>query len=453
MMKIMIRNDKDKQEEEAKIKPIKPAPAVDEDEDEEDETEKEKEKENPPKQKREPVKAKDPEPEPEPEVKIENEEEESESDDDGGLSDWLLSIGFKKKKLALMLKALSELGLDTMEDLETLLIDLYKNSYGNQQKQFMDKLQNDILEQGIKYAQWIRFSTKAQAMIEMKVKQQQMQQNGVSDDDDLLQSADKGKVTKGGDYNLMGVGANIKGLPQNNGFIVMQSEEAQQLENLRNAMSMVYSGIDNLDNLVLQVENNEKLAMESVEKEFNNLLKQIENRKNILLSSIAGVGEDKSSMLGKQNTELRSIAEYEETMANFNQILADNQNIRGRNEISVRTQRLSNLVYNVLSKHGGVNMTPSCTPLIGFHCNITPIVLELNKLGVVTWGNPPSIPFINGIITTDWSIMVEYGIKENRHINVLEDPIVAYEIQCVLCKNEENLLWNFQYELEKKRKR
>merc|ERR1712061_949604 len=95
---------------------------------------------------------------------IEEEEVESDEDDDGGLSDWLMSIGFKKKKLALMLHALSELGLDTMEDLESLLIDLYKKSYGNQQKQFMDKIQSDIIDQGIKYAQWIRFSTKAQAM-------------------------------------------------------------------------------------------------------------------------------------------------------------------------------------------------------------------------------------------------------------------------------------------------
>merc|ERR1712176_708361 len=109
-------------------------------------------------------------------------------DDDGGLSDWLMSIGFKKKKLTLMLNALSQLGLDSMDDLETLLVDLYKESYGNQQKQFMDKIQADILEQGIKYAQWIRFSTKAQAMIEAKVKQQQQQQH---DDDDLLQSEDK----------------------------------------------------------------------------------------------------------------------------------------------------------------------------------------------------------------------------------------------------------------------
>merc|ERR1712157_627306 len=98
----------------------------------------------------------------------EEEEEESDEDDDGGLSDWLISIGFKKKKLALMLNALSQLGLDSMEDLETLLIDLYKESYGNQQKQFMDKIQNDLIGQGIKYAQWIRFSTKAQAMIEEK---------------------------------------------------------------------------------------------------------------------------------------------------------------------------------------------------------------------------------------------------------------------------------------------
>merc|ERR1712130_554155 len=125
------------------------------------------------------------------------EEESSDSDDDGGLSEWLESIGFKKKKLGLMLKALEELGLDTMEDLETLLIDLYKNSYGNQQKQWMDKIQKDILEQGIKYAQWIRFSTKAQSMIELKVKQQQQQQH---EDDDLLQSEDK-KQPSGGSVN------------------------------------------------------------------------------------------------------------------------------------------------------------------------------------------------------------------------------------------------------------
>merc|ERR1712187_463423 len=112
------------------------------------------------------------------------EEEESDEDDDGGLSDWLLSIGFQTKKLALMLNALSQLGLDSMEDLETLLIDLYKESYGNQQKQFMDKIQADIIQQGIKYAQWIRFSTKAQAMIEAKVKQQNNASNDAQQDDD-----------------------------------------------------------------------------------------------------------------------------------------------------------------------------------------------------------------------------------------------------------------------------
>merc|ERR1712228_1094767 len=46
----------------------------------------------------------------------------------------------------------------------------------------------------------------------------------------------------------------------NGGYIVMQSEEAQQLENLRNAMSLIYSGIDQLDNLVLSVENNERIC-------------------------------------------------------------------------------------------------------------------------------------------------------------------------------------------------
>merc|ERR1712130_953618 len=112
-------------------------------------------------------------------------------DDDGGLSDWLISIGFKKKKLALMLHALSELGLDTMEDLETLLIDLYKKSYGNQQKQFMDKIQSDIIDQGIKYAQWIRFSTKAQAMIEEKVKlQNETQNNDINDNEDNIGDED-----------------------------------------------------------------------------------------------------------------------------------------------------------------------------------------------------------------------------------------------------------------------
>merc|ERR1712154_758526 len=84
------------------------------------------------------------------------------------------------------------------------------------------------------------------------------------------------------------------------------------------------------------------------------------------------------------------------------------------------------------------------TPNIGFHCNITPVVLEVNKLGIVTWGNPPSPPFIRSILTTDWSISIQYVAKQTNASNVLEDPVIAYEVQCVLCKNEENLLWNFQ---------
>ena len=41
--------------------------------------------------------------------------EETDSEDDGGLAEWLISIGFKRKKLSLMVSALSDLGLDTME--------------------------------------------------------------------------------------------------------------------------------------------------------------------------------------------------------------------------------------------------------------------------------------------------------------------------------------------------
>merc|ERR1712176_1189399 len=353
-------------------------------------------------------------------------------DDDGGLSDWLMSIGFKKKKLTLMLNALSQLGLDSMDDLETLLVDLYKESYGNQQKQFMDKIQADILEQGIKYAQWIRFSTKAQAMVEAKVKRQNSTSHEQQQGDD--ENVGNNDETNKKDVKQTAGGPMVQSC--NNGYIVMQSEEAQQLENLRNAMSIIYSGIDQLDNLVLSVENNEKKCIENVEKEFENLLKAIESRKNMLISSIQKVGEDKSGILGKQNTELRSIAaEYEETMHEFNKILADNQNLRGKNEISKRQQTLSHLVRGTLSKHQSMNMIPGCTPNIGFHCNITPVVLEVNKLGIVTWGNPPSPPLIRSISTTDWSITIKYMAKQVNDENVLEDPIIAYEVQCVLCKN------------------
>ena len=58
-----------------------------------------------------------------------------------------------------------------------MLLDLYQNAYGQRQKQWMDKMQNDVLERGIKYAQWIRFSTKAQAMIETKMAQRQKSQS------------------------------------------------------------------------------------------------------------------------------------------------------------------------------------------------------------------------------------------------------------------------------------
>ena len=439
-------NDNDDSKiKQAEMKPIKPAPSADdEDDDEEEEVFKDIEPEpikpapskdddnDDDKEQDDKSEQKKVEPQPEPE-----EEEESDSDDDGGLSDWLISIGFKKKKLALMLQALSELGLDTMEDLESLLIDLYKNSYGNQQKQWMDKIQKDIEDQGIKYAQWIKFSTKAQAMIELKVKQQQQQSD--------KQQSQSGKN-------------NVKNKPRqqnnnNGGYIVMTNKEAQQLENLRNAISGMKLNIENLDNLVLNVENNEKSAIENVEKEFNNLQKQLDNRKNLLISSITRVGEDKSGILGKQNTELRSItAEYEEKKAEFEKILADNQHIRGKNETTKREQRLTYLVSSTLNKYRNINTTPGCTPLIGFNCNITPVVLELNKLGVVTWGNAPKTPFIRGIITTDWSITVEYdvGNKGKGNKNVAQDPIILYEVQCVLCKNEENLLWNFEHEMRKK---
>merc|ERR1712228_151309 len=50
---------------------------------------------------------------------------------------------------------------------------------------------------------------------------------------------------------------------------------------------------------------------------------------------------------------------------------------------------------------------------------------------------------------TDWSISIKYMSKQVNNDNVLEDPVIAYEVQCVLCKNEENLLWNFEYELKK----
>uniref|UniRef100_A0A7S0TBZ5 Uncharacterized protein n=1 Tax=Elphidium margaritaceum TaxID=933848 RepID=A0A7S0TBZ5_9EUKA len=355
-----------------------------------------------------------------------------------------------------------------MEDLQTLLIDLYKNSYGNQQKQWMDKIQQDIMSQGIKFAQWIQFSTKAQAMVEYKVKQQMMS-GGVGggrgdadgtgadiDGDDASKSGDK--ATKGGpkEFNMNGVAAHMAGLPASNaGFIVMQSEEAQQLENLQNAMSLIYSGIENLDKLVLTVQDNEKTAIDNIEREFGNLLKQIENRKQLLLAGITSVGEDKCQILGSHNTQLRSIvAEYEDTLAEFNRILADNQKIRGKNEITKRQNTLSNLVFNVLNKNGKADMTPHCTPVIGFHCNITPVVLEVNKMGMITWGNAPQSPAIVYWSSTDWSITVQYdqdngnvnGGNPQQQQNVAQDPVIAYEIQCVLCKNEENLLWNFEHQ-------
>ena len=68
-----------------------------------------------------------------------------------------------------------------------MLLDLYQNAYGQRQKQWMDKMQSDVLERGIKYAQWIRFSTKAQAMMEEKMAQRKRAKlsgdggNGVDD--------------------------------------------------------------------------------------------------------------------------------------------------------------------------------------------------------------------------------------------------------------------------------
>eukprot|EP00483_Globobulimina_turgida_P003593 UN03599 len=153
----------------------------------------------------------------------------------------------------------------------------------------------------------------------------------------------------------------------------MQSEEAAQLEALRNAISYIYGGIDNLDALVLSVEKCEKSAIDLVEKDYQNLVKQISARKELLISSISRVGEDKSGILSKQNKLLRNIAaQYEESLHEFQTILANNQNIRGTNEITKRQNKLINLVQNVLQKYNSAiqaNIPPQCTSFIGFHCN------------------------------------------------------------------------------------
>ncbi len=62
------------------------------------------------------------------------------------------------------------------------------------------------------------------------------------------------------------------------------------------------------------------------------------------------------------------IVQQQHKMDEFNSILTNNQNIRGKNEITKRQNKLIN-----------IEMKPQCTSLIGFHCNITPIILELNK--------------------------------------------------------------------------
>lgn len=161
----------------------------------------------------------------------------------------------------------------------------------------------------------------------------------------------------------------------------MQSDEAEQLEALRNALTVTHSGINRLDELVLAVEERERAAMAAVEKEFGALAERLEERKAVLLESIGKVAEDKNGSLGAQSTALRAIAaEYEEALHEFNSILAKNQKLR-KNAISKRQAKLQKLVQNALNRHGEVErlMVPKCTPFVGFQCNITPIVLEVNS--------------------------------------------------------------------------
>ena len=81
------------------------------------------------------------------------------------LEAWLESIGFRKKKLTRMIDALDALGIEDLDDLIMFLTDLYK-SYGHQQKSWMDNMQAQLSEKGVKLAQWIRFEKEAQKLIE-----------------------------------------------------------------------------------------------------------------------------------------------------------------------------------------------------------------------------------------------------------------------------------------------
>merc|ERR1719361_1165477 len=69
-----------------------------------------------------------------------------------------------------------------------------------------------------------------------------------------------------------------------NGFIVMQSVEAEQLENLRNALSAVQKGIERLDSVVLAVEERERAAIAAVEQEFGALTQRLNERQSVLVN-------------------------------------------------------------------------------------------------------------------------------------------------------------------------
>src|SRR5690606_32250794 len=85
------------------------------------------------------------------------------------------------------------------------------------------------------------------------------------------------------------------------------------------------------------------------------------------------------------------------------------------------------------------------TPLIGFGCNINPIIALIKQCGEVTWGNPPHPPIISKIICSDWCIQVFWSDQLHNSNNkddknlVLTDPILKYEIQIVECMDDEDV--------------
>ena len=191
--------------------------------------------------------------------------------------------------------------------------------------------------------------------------------------------------------------------------VMIQEEESKFLHKLQIAIMNMKDAIDRLTRVTLGVEENQQMAVDSVTKEFDNVKQALDVRRDKIVNSINAVAQDKFKVLNDQSSTFRAVlADYEESMATFNSLISSNERgAHSKDQLKKRIRKIEDLVSNTLSQHRSVVLTPFCTPLIGFHCEIAPIVKEIVKTGTVTWGNPPDKPSITLIQPTDWCIQVE----------------------------------------------